>query len=512
MSSASWSLGTRRWLGQTMTVPIATAALLQGCSDAAPLTEVAVTIDGDPKVMQQLTRVLAKVYRTDSPTQEQPASHAFALPAGAGSNPAPPRQPLTFGIQRGDADHFQLVVEGYLSSDPGEIPAIERKVLARFAPDERRALRVVLSAECLNLSNPCRTLERTCLPSARACAPIAEEQTTVYPPPLPAEPTAKMEENSCSAAVECSLPDYGCAPTTGTGYTCLGRFADWPMPDQTPTSMTVPRYDDASKPGIIRDVVTGLDWQRDLPAIYPGCMGSQPSLPSKGSTCSWDEAKVYCSQLSIGGQRFRLPSKIELESIVNVSLPDPPFDARYFPGKGSYIMYWTASPVFSMVRKESVAAWVVSWPGTTGFLETTRSAAVRCVSGIPSTASTPGQRYVMEPEGVIRDIRTGQSWTRQVSPVIERADDAKRHCEAHGGGFRLPTIKELLTLVDPARHDPAIDPVFLDTPSSPFWSSSVGGSEGALFVHFFNGMSYAENTMKAAPQVNLHGRRVRCVR
>jgi hypothetical protein len=43
-----------------------------------------------------------------------------------------------------------------------------------------------------------------------------------------------------------------------------------------------------------------------------------------------------------------------------------------------------------------------------------------------------------------------------------------------GNGWRLPSAKELLTLVDPSRYDPAIDlNAFPDTKSVAYWSASI---------------------------------------
>lgn len=56
--------------------------------------------------------------------------------------------------------------------------------------------------------------------------------------------------------------------------------------------------------------------------------------------------------------------------------------------------------------------------------------------------------------------------------------------------WRLPNVKELLSIVDENRADPAIDIVaFPSTPSSGFWSSSpyVGDASGAWFVYFYYG-------------------------
>jgi hypothetical protein len=56
-----------------------------------------------------------------------------------------------------------------------------------------------------------------------------------------------------------------------------------------------------------------------------------------------------------------------------------------------------------------------------------------------------------------------------------------------GAGWRLPTLKELLTIVDESRMNPSVDPkAFPSTPSDFFWSlSTVGGSTGTARDVFF---------------------------
>lgn len=57
-------------------------------------------------------------------------------------------------------------------------------------------------------------------------------------------------------------------------------------------------------------------------------------------------------------------------------------------------------------------------------------------------------------------------------------------------GWRLPNIKELVSMVDDSRINPAIDPAaFPNTPSNWFWTSSpyVGNSSYAWHVDFDNG-------------------------
>ncbi|MCK6586273.1 MAG: DUF1566 domain-containing protein, partial [Polyangiaceae bacterium] len=66
------------------------------------------------------------------------------------------------------------------------------------------------------------------------------------------------------------------------------------------------------------------------------------------------------------------------------------------------------------------------------------------------------------------DKDTNLTWQRQVDANIYNQIEADAYCMAlntNGGGWRLPTISELLTLVDETGYSPAIDTTaFPNTP------------------------------------------------
>lgn len=75
-------------------------------------------------------------------------------------------------------------------------------------------------------------------------------------------------------------------------------------------------------------------------------------------------------------------------------------------------------------------------------------------------------------------------WHKATSPDRLNFKDAEAYCKALTTGghkdWRLPTIQELLSLVDYTRFDPAIDIAqFPDTKSTYYWSSSPGASSPA---------------------------------
>ena len=106
----------------------------------------------------------------------------------------------------------------------------------------------------------------------------------------------------------------------------------------------------------------------------------------------------------------------------------------------------------------------------------------------------------------IRSVKVGAlEWQADVPDRGFTWQEAKDYAASLGDGWRLPTIQELLTLVDYTKHNPACS-VFPDTPCDWFWSSSAyaGGATGAWYVNFYYGNSSSSG-------VGNYGR-VRCVR
>jgi len=116
--------------------------------------------------------------------------------------------------------------------------------------------------------------------------------------------------------------------------------------------------------------------------------------------------------------------------------------------------------------------------------------------------------------GVVTDSTTGLQWQDDYSDNggnIKSAtwQDAIDYCEAltlDGGRWRLPNIRELNSIADLSRVNPAIDPVFQHTATGYYWSSSTdeGLHDDAWYVNFYNGYRYA--------YLKVHSDYVRCVR
>ena len=125
-------------------------------------------------------------------------------------------------------------------------------------------------------------------------------------------------------------------------------------------------------------------------------------------------------------------------------------------------------------------------------------------------ADSPPCRYTLMGTTVL-DNDTGLTWQR-ANVFSNHFAEAQDHCAGLllGGqqGWRMPTVQELLTLVDDSKLMPAIDSdVFQNTPPFGFWSSTTVATDPALVwvVSFGEGDT---NTDDVIGSTNL----VRCVR
>ena len=111
---------------------------------------------------------------------------------------------------------------------------------------------------------------------------------------------------------------------------------------------------------------------------------------------------------------------------------------------------------------------------------------------VPAHADAPAGRYTAG-TGTVFDSKTGLTWEQPASTTALAWTDANSHCVAKGAGWRLPTVKELFSLVDFGKAmSPApamIDATFTGTQSAIYWSSTkvAGSPSSAWYVAFDDG-------------------------
>lgn len=144
-----------------------------------------------------------------------------------------------------------------------------------------------------------------------------------------------------------------------------------------------------------------------------------------------------------------------------------------------------------------------------------------------SSSCSPIQtRYVISTDGnEITDNTTGLIWRRCAEGMKFTANGcsgnatafsmdqaqgwAKKEALATGKPWRLPSLKELQSIVDSNRCNPAIDEdAFPGTPGSPFWSAPPAGDEPT----YAWGVNFDYGYIDYGSEHNSAGYRVRLVR
>lgn len=124
-----------------------------------------------------------------------------------------------------------------------------------------------------------------------------------------------------------SLPDTG---QTESYTDTFGEDSDYTINPQSYTKLDdtgTALNDNAASWAIVKDNVTGLIWQK-----------------ATASERNWDSAVTYCENLTLGGYSdWRLPTVMELSTLVNSGTYNPAIDADFFPNTMSSFFSWSST-------------------------------------------------------------------------------------------------------------------------------------------------------------------------
>jgi len=246
-------------------------------------------------------------------------------------------------------------------------------------------------------------------------------------------------------------------------------------------SINAPVYELKKQNGIetVLDRTTGLEWQR---------------IPD-GTKRTWSEAIDYTDALNLSGfSDWRLPQKNELQSILSYGMTPSPLlqptetTESNEPRPGNTCAWTLTTRVFP-----SLYAKALCLGDNQGVIRDKYEKDY--VYAVRGPALTYG-KFQDNGNGTVTDQMTGLMWQAiEIRP--EKWQQALAYCrQLELGGYsdwRLPTIKELSTLVNESRANPATDTTFFPgTRSAAYWSSTTFAQHPgfAWYVRFDDGLEY----------------------
>ncbi len=217
----------------------------------------------------------------------------------------------------------------------------------------------------------------------------------------------------------------------------------------------------------IYDRATSILWRQPDPAKI--------SVPVALRT-----AENYCRRLG-----SRLPTRHEMDSIQDVRRLRPTIDPSIFKDVVSG-PYWTITPS----RREGSSNWVVDLSDGRAYevIAANSSANFFCVSDL--RGDPPVVQYI--DQGVtVKDNATGHVWQKGTVVAQGHQELANACADSNVGGkrWRVPTWKELSTLLSAAHEAPYLDPMF--SGELALVSSTPAAKRGLdfRFINFQTGIS-----------------------
>jgi len=249
---------------------------------------------------------------------------------------------------------------------------------------------------------------------------------------------------------------------------------------------------------MVRDNVTGLIWEvktddgsvHDKDNKYtwydsnPNTNGGDAGTP--GNRTDTEDFINKLNSSNYGGHSdWRMPTIDELPSIIDYGTYYPAIDDDYFPNTMSSD-YWS-----STTRNKPGVAWRVDFNhGSVNYNEKSFTYYVRAVRGGQSGSF---DKLVSNGDSTVTDTATGLMWQQETSGTMNWGASLG-YCEnlslAGYSDWRLPTAKELASIVDHSKFNPAIDSgYFPNTKSSYYWSSTIDANNNgkAWLVYFITG-------------------------
>ncbi len=267
-------------------------------------------------------------------------------------------------------------------------------------------------------------------------------------------------------------------PDTGQVTDYISTFGE-----DSDYSLNPPAYT-VNGDGTVTDQVTGFMWQQ-----------------TDGGEMTWPNAVTYCDQLTLDGYSdWQLPTGHALFNLVDLDHNNPAMNTTAFPSTNTEY-WWT---VIEQVG-DTTKAWVVNAGGGIGAhpkSETISAGGVkrfhaRCVRNVSVTTNN----FTANGNGTVTHNNTGLMWQQGEASTVTW-ENALAYCENLALGshtdWRLPNAKELRSISDDTRSNPAINTTYFPgAQATRYWSSTsqFGHAASAWFVDFTSGKtSYNDKT------------------
>ncbi len=237
----------------------------------------------------------------------------------------------------------------------------------------------------------------------------------------------------------------------------------------------------------------------------------QDNKEAKTTIKTFDEAKIYCKNLTLGDiDGWRLPTYKELLNIVNYKREKPSiFDEFQNCAQDDY---WSSTKL----ARNSKKTWYIYFREArsnsqyiTKFFAYKKH--IRCINDNFTNKRFVDTNFTREGDTIVDNIHHLQ-WQDETKTKVETYNfsDAKAYCKnliLNGySDWRVPTVKEYISILDTTNIDPATyDDFFYTAYNKQYWASHKKINSGyGWYVDFENGM---------VEYLNFHFKYyVRCVR
>ena len=290
-------------------------------------------------------------------------------------------------------------------------------------------------------------------------------------------------KDGLSSSIASTIYTYSTLKTGQTVQSAAG--------DDGALQLGVPRSFTDNADGTVTDIATSLIWQKCSKGLSGGVCGTGTIQNELNGN-----AQTYCNGLNLAGKTWRLPSKFELESLIDFAATPTNLNTSFFPNTAANF-YWTST----IDSSDNTRAVMVNFANGNVTSQTFANPyGTRCVSGGLKNAA---QKFTDNNDGTIKDNNTGLVWQKCSRG---QADDPTctgtiaattwttimPECSAinlAGRVWRMPNINELASIVDFTKTSgPKINTtIFPNFSGGTYWTSTTFANSQKGAVDFNSG-------------------------